>query len=273
VMPCASPVSHLRQAEASCTEAVRTTSRAQTGACNDMVASAAIASTARGCFASTCAIITCSGGGRPGGRRRESLWILWAQGPATSTCSFHFFASIQYFSPHQNLHTSLFATSSVSMCASGHCAPQPRSNYATVWGDYDMRMFRGSRSWSQEGIVHRSYVLSVCRKFCFLCRALGRFTPTCGTTGALAAPQRCESTKDCATCIGEISQQRHQRTRKAWESIALNIQDHERAHHSNRGSQEQTKTRVRNKPKPEFGPFRDPDSGWPPNSRPELYTV
>lgn len=79
VMPCASPVSHLRQAEASCTEAVRTTSRAQTGACNDMVASAAIASTARGCFASTCAIITCSGGGRPGGRRRESLWILWAQ--------------------------------------------------------------------------------------------------------------------------------------------------------------------------------------------------
>jgi hypothetical protein len=211
-------------------------------------------------------------GRRPAGRP-EARITLDLVGSATSTCSFHFFASIQYFSPHQNLHTSLFATSSVSMCASGHCAPQPRSNYATVWGDYDMRMFRGSRSWSQEGIVHRSYVLSVCRKFCFLCRALGRFTPTCGTTGALAAPQRCESTKDCATCIGEISQQRHQRIRKAWESIALNIQDHERAHHSNRGSQEQTKTRVRNKPKPEFGPFRDPDSGWPPNSRPELYTV
>jgi hypothetical protein len=120
VMPCASPVSHLRQAEASCTEAVRTTSRAQTGACNDMVASAAIASTARGCFASTCAIITCcraAAGRAAGGEGPESLWTL-LKSVDSATSSFHFFASIQYFSPHQNLHTSLFATSS---CVANVC--------------------------------------------------------------------------------------------------------------------------------------------------------
>jgi hypothetical protein len=51
------------------------------------------------------------------------------------------------------------------MCVSGHCAPQPHFSFATEWGAYDTWVFRGSRAWSKEGVVHRSYVLLVCRKF------------------------------------------------------------------------------------------------------------
>ena len=53
------------------------------------------------------------------------------------------------------------------MCVSGHCAPQPRFSSAIVWGAYDMWMFRGSRAWSQWGVVHRFHVLLACRKFWF----------------------------------------------------------------------------------------------------------
>jgi hypothetical protein len=55
----------------------------------------------------------------------------------------------------------------VTMCVSRHCAPPIRFSYATVWGVYDMWMFRGSRSWSQWGVVRRFHVLLACRKFWF----------------------------------------------------------------------------------------------------------
>jgi hypothetical protein len=74
---------------------------------------------------------------------------------------------------HQNLHTRLLQPPVVvPMFASGHCAPQPRSSCTTVWGTYDMWMFQGSRAWSQWGVVHRSCVLLVCRKFWFLQQAV-----------------------------------------------------------------------------------------------------
>jgi hypothetical protein len=62
----------------------------------------------------------------------------------------------------------------VTMCVSRHCAPQTRFSYATVWGAYDMWMFRGSRSWSQWGVVRRFHVLLACRKFwfCYVVRPL-----------------------------------------------------------------------------------------------------
>jgi hypothetical protein len=53
------------------------------------------------------------------------------------------------------------------MCVSGHCAPRPRFSYGIVRGAYDMWMFRGSRAWSQWGVVHRFHVLLACRKFWF----------------------------------------------------------------------------------------------------------
>jgi hypothetical protein len=53
------------------------------------------------------------------------------------------------------------------MCVSGHCAPQPRSSSAVVWGACDMWMFRGSRAWSQWGVVQHFHVLLACRKFWF----------------------------------------------------------------------------------------------------------
>jgi hypothetical protein len=53
------------------------------------------------------------------------------------------------------------------MCVSGHCAPQPRFSSAIIWGAYDMWVFRGSRTWSQWGVVHRFHVLLACRKFWF----------------------------------------------------------------------------------------------------------
>jgi hypothetical protein len=55
----------------------------------------------------------------------------------------------------------------VPMCVSGPCATQPCSNYTTVWGSYNTWVFRGSRACSQGGVVHRAYVLLVCRKFWF----------------------------------------------------------------------------------------------------------
>jgi hypothetical protein len=53
------------------------------------------------------------------------------------------------------------------MCVSGHCAPHSRFSYAIVWGTYDMWMSRGSRAWSQWGVVRRFHVLLACRKFWF----------------------------------------------------------------------------------------------------------
>jgi hypothetical protein len=74
-----------------------------------------------------------------------------------------------FLSLHQNIHTTLryLQPPFVTMCVSGHCAPQTRFSYATIWGAYDMWMFRGSRAWSQWGVVRRFHVLLACRKFWF----------------------------------------------------------------------------------------------------------
>jgi hypothetical protein len=47
----------------------------------------------------------------------------------------------------------------------GIVQPQSRSSYVTVWDADDIWLFQGTRSWVQWGVVHRSYVLLVCRKF------------------------------------------------------------------------------------------------------------
>eukprot|EP01047_Picozoa_sp_COSAG01_P074818 COSAG01_NODE_12622_length_1709_cov_6.138509_2_plen_106_part_00 len=69
--------------------------------------------------------------------------------------------------PHNAICNLLVAPFVEPMCVSGHCAPQPRFYSAIVWGAYDMWMFRGSKSWSQWGVVHRVHVLLACRKFWF----------------------------------------------------------------------------------------------------------
>jgi hypothetical protein len=65
----------------------------------------------------------------------------------------------------------------VQMCVSGHYAPQPRWSYATIWGAYDLWLFRGSRSRPQWKVVHYYCVPLVCRKFWFV---------SCATLTAMA---------------------------------------------------------------------------------------
>jgi hypothetical protein len=76
------------------------------------------------------------------------------------------FRTAPAFSFTKNIHQHYLQPPFVEpMCVSGHCTPQPRFSSAIVWGAYDMWMLRGSRAWSQWGVVHRFHVLLACRKF------------------------------------------------------------------------------------------------------------
>jgi hypothetical protein len=93
--------------------------------------------------------------------------------------------------PPQSTHHYLQPPIVVPICVSGHCAPQPRFSYATAWGAYDMWVFQGSRSWPQGRVVHRSYVLLVCRKFWIFVHGCGPGAAVEAAAGQ--APSRLQS--------------------------------------------------------------------------------
>jgi hypothetical protein len=101
-------------------------------------------------------------------------WAMWARQQSTETSEGLKGCGVDhrlFFSPPTSTRTCtpryLQPPFVEPMCVSGHCAPRPRFSYGIVRGAYDMWMFRGSRAWSQWGVVHRFHVLLACRKFWF----------------------------------------------------------------------------------------------------------